>query len=191
MLKLSLLALALVVALLLALALLPERTRVLPDETIRLENATVTLYPQADPEAVWTFRSDDVAYDPNVRETTLYNIEDSERAVAGETDFILQSPELTIDPQDNLRGSRMFVHLVEANWDLDMQADGDEGVLIDQAQGKFIIPTLDYTGEGLGDCNHAERVSMNFDLTDYNAGGEDTTSCNEFKDDISTPEGAE
>lgn len=187
MLKLSLIALAAVVALLLALALLPDRTRAVPDETIRLENARVTLYPQADPEAVWTFRSDNVAYDPNVRETTLRDIEDSERAVAGETDFTLESPELTIDPQDNLRGDRMFVHLVEANWDLDMQGADDERVLIDQAQGKFIIPMLDYTGEGLGECNHAERVSMNFDLTDYTAGGEDTTSCNEFKDE--DPEG--
>ena len=182
MLRLSLVALGAVVVFLVVLALLPRQERVVPGEDIVLDDARVTLYPQADPEAVWHFRSQRVDYNPTSRESVLYNLEDSERVVGGETDFTLESDEVVIDAQDNLRGEQIFVHLVEAEWDLDMQGSGGQGVFIDQARGKFEIPILDYTGKGLGSCNHAERVRMNFDLSDYEAGGEGTVSCNEFED---------
>ena len=167
---------------LLVVSLLPQRERALPGELIELEEANVTLYPEADPTAVWYFDADTVEYDPTLGETVLYTIDNARRTVEGETDFTLRSDELIIDTEDNLRGERMLVHLVEANWDLDMQG-GDAGrVLIDQAAGKFEVPILDYTGDGLGQ-NHAENVRMNFDLTDYEADCEGASCQNEFQDD--------
>ena len=181
MLRLTAIALALTVVGLLVVALLPQRERVVPGEVIELSGADVTLYPEADPEAVWYFDADTVDYDPAVGETTLYNVDDARRTVDSETDFTLQSEEVVIDTEDNLRGERMLVHLVEANWDLTMQAGEERQVLIDQAEGKFEVPILDYTGDGLGQ-NHAENVRMNFDLTDYEADCEGAACQNEFQD---------
>lgn len=183
MLRLALIALAVVIVILVILSLLPEREHVIPEATIRLEQARVTLYPQADPEAVWFFEARDVAYEPNTRATTLYDIEDGARTVAGETDFTLESELVTIDQEDNLRSEQMFVHLVEANWDLDMRAKDGRTVLIDQRNGKFNIPLLFYTGDGLVN-NRAEAVRMNFDLTDYEADCDGASCFNEFKDQM-------
>jgi hypothetical protein len=180
-LRLALVGLAVVVTILVVLSLLPQRPRVIPEATIRLEQARVTLYPQADPEAIWFFGARDVAYEPNTRATTLFQIEEGERTVAGETDFTLVSDLVTIDQDDNLRSERMFVHLVEANWDLDMQSKNGRTVLIDQRNGKFEIPRLFYTGDGL-ENNLAETVRMNFDLTDYEADCDGAACYNEFKD---------
>ena len=181
MLRLTAIALAVTVIGLLVVALLPQGERVVPGEVIELSGADVTLYPEADPEAVWYFDADTVDYDPAIGETTLYNVDDARRTVGGETDFTLASEEVVIDTEDNLRGERMLVHLVEANWDLTMQASEVQRVVIDQAEGKFEVPILDYTGDGLGQ-NHAENVRMNFDLTDYEAQCEGVSCRNEFRD---------
>ena len=181
MLRLTAVALAVTVVVLLVVALLPQQERAVPGEIIELSGANVTLYPAADPEAVWYFAADTVDYDPALGETTLYAIEDARRTVSDETDFTLQSDEIVIDTEDNLRGERMLVHLVEANWDLTMQAGEGSQVLIDQAEGKFDVPILDYTGDGLGQ-NHAEGVRMNFDLTDFESNCEGAQCQNEFRD---------
>ena len=185
MLRLAAIALAVTVVGLLVVALLPQQERTLPGELIELSGANVTLYPQADPTAIWYFDADTLDYDPQVGETTLYRVEDARRTVDGETDFTLRSDEVVIDTEDNLRGEKMLVHLVEANWDLDMQAStqagGERQVLIDQAEGKFEVPILDYTGDGLGQ-NHAENVRMNFDLTDFESICEGSSCQNEFRD---------
>ena len=180
-LRLSLISLGAVVATLVVLALLPQRERVVPGEDIVLEDAQVTLYPQADPEAVWHFRSRQVDYNPTSRESVLYSLEDSERVVGGETDFTLQSDEVTIDAQDNLRGEQIFAHLIEAEWDLNMQGRDDNLVLIDQQRGKFFVPVLDYVGKGVRE-NHGENVSMNFDLTDFQADCSNAQCYNQLED---------
>ena len=182
MLRLSLIALGAVVAALVVLALLPQRERVVPGEDIVLEDARVTLYPQADPEAVWYFRSQRVDYNPTSRESVLYTLEDSERVVNGETDFTLQSDEVLIDAQDNLRGEQIFVHLVDVGWDLDMQAKDDNPVLIDQQRGKFFVPVIDYGGAGIGEENHGENASMNFDFTDFQTDCSDALCYNQIED---------
>ena len=181
MLRLTAIALAVTVVGLLVVALLPQQERTIPGEVIELSGANVTLYPEADPEAVWFFDADTVDYDPALGETTLYDVGDARRTVEGETDFTLRADEVVIDTEDNLRGERMLVHLVEANWDLTMQAGEERQVLIDQAEGKFRVPILDYTGDGLGQ-NHAEGVTMNFDLTDYEADCNGAQCQNEFRD---------
>jgi hypothetical protein len=181
MLKLALAALLTLLVVLGGLALLPERERAVPDEHIVLFDVHLSLYPQADRAAVWTFTADTVSYRPSSRETTLHRISDGQRLVGGVVDFILRSDEVVIDAQDNLRGERILVHLVEANWDLDMQARGGRPVVIDQRAGTFSVPVLTYTGDGLG-ANRAENVRMNFDLTDFQASCEGASCYNQFED---------
>lgn len=170
-----------VIVLLIFAALLPGRQRSVPAATIKLAEAEVTLYPQADPEAVWYFSANEVNYDPDSRETTLFELSDGKRTVGGETDFTIRSQQLTINSEEDLIGEQMLIHLLEANWDLTMQAREGEMVRIDQREGKFYVPVLDYTGDGLGQ-NHAENVSMNFDLTDFVASCQGASCYNQFKD---------
>ena len=135
MLRLAFITLGVIVMALVAVALLPKGERTIPDSTIELADATVTLYPQADPEAVWNFAAPEVDYEPDTRQTTLLGIEDGKRTVDGETDFTLAADEVTIDSDDNLSGEKMLAHLVEENWDLDMEARDNRLVLINQVRG--------------------------------------------------------
>ena len=80
MFRLALLALGVSVAVLVGLSLLPRRAAVTPGGAIRLTGAAVTLYPQADPEAVWRFDADRVVYEPSTQETTLQSIADAARS---------------------------------------------------------------------------------------------------------------
>jgi hypothetical protein len=183
-LRLALIVLAALIALLIALALLPGRERAIPDMAIRLEDATLTLYPRADPEAVWRFDAPEVAYWPESRETTLYRISDGARLVNGETDFTLASEEVTIDRDDNLRGDAITAHLVEEESDLFMTGKFERQVFINQQAGQFEIPHLelkDDFGEGI-----YENMRISFDLTEFRAGGVGTVGYSEF--DIGTEE---
>jgi hypothetical protein len=183
--RLALIALGVVVLLLLAVSVLPERERIIPESLIRLENTTVNLYPQADPEAVWFFAAPEVSYDPDRRETVLYRIEDGERTVNRETDFTLMSDQVTIDNNDNLRGERIFIHLVEDEWDVDMETKGDRLVLIDHGAGRFEVPRITINGEGIGNSIY-EDMSINFDFTDFQSGGPGTIGYSEFETDTPT-----
>ncbi len=181
MLRLALLALITVVIVLIGLSLLPQETREIPGSDIQLANTALTLYPEADPNAVWFFEAASADYQPNARTTTLFNVDEGRRVVGGETDFTLNADELVIDNRDNLRGDEIFVYLIEANWNLHMQADDGRQVLIDQSQGKFEVPLLTYSGDGIGESRD-ENVRMNFDLTDFEAGGPGTVGYNRFAD---------
>ncbi len=178
MLKLAFLTLALVVGSLVVLALLPRSERAVPDSRIELIDAAVTLFPQADPEAVWHFASPEVDYNPDSRETTLHDVADAERRVGSATDFTLQAQEVTIDSDDNLRGEQISVHLTEEAWDLDMQARDDRLVLINQRTGLFEVPHLAWVGEGGEGVN--ENMNISFDLTTFEAGGVGTVGKSVF-----------
>ena len=183
MLRLAFITLGAIVVALVAVALLPEGERTIPESTIELADATVTLYPQADPEAVWNFAAPEVDYEPDTRETTLLGIEDGKREVDGETDFTLAAEEVTIDSEDDLRGNKILVHLVEENWDLDMEARDNRPVLINQADGIFEIPNLMIDrGDGRGfDGNISQDMRVSFDLTTFSSGGPGTISKSTFE----------
>ena len=181
MLKFALIALASVVVGLIVLSVLPQSERSIPDEAIVLQAAELRLYPEADPEAVWFFAVERADFLPGSRETLLHNIHQGNRSVGDTLDFTLRADHAVIDRQDNLRGERIFVHLLEANWDLDMQGRPGRQVLIDQRQGRFEVPLLYYTGAGIGESRD-ENVRMNFDLTNFEAGGPDTVGFNRFLD---------
>lgn len=180
MFRLSLFVLAAVLAALVLLALLPHKTRALPGATVALQKAQVTLYPQADPGAVWHFEASPVDYDPSSHQATLHDVGHGERTVSGKVDFTLTSQQITIDNQDNLESREMFVHLVDADWDLHMQSKDNQLVYVDQQSGTFDVPVLDYSGSGIGD-NHIENVRTNFALTQFEAGGPGTMLRNQYE----------
>jgi len=181
-LRIALFAMSLLLAGLIGLTLMPRTEQTVPAATITLLSPSLTLYPQADAAAVWHFDAEQAQYDPNARETVLETISEGERVENGEVDFTLEADRVTIDRRDNLRSDAMFVHLLDSNWYLDMVAKADRQVLIDQSRGKFEVPQLTYTGDGIGESRD-ENVRMNFDLTDFEAGGPDTIGYNTFRDD--------
>lgn len=184
MFRFALLALVVVVVALVVVSRLPERDRAVPDATIDLSDAQVTLYPQADPTAVWTFAAPEVRYDPEHQETTLLRLSDGRREVAGSTDFTLASDRIVIDGNDNLRGDHIQAHLVNEDVDLDMVAKGDREVLINQSTGRFEVPRVTVSGEDLG-RSVFEDMRIGFDFTTFEAGGPGTVGYGEFK--VSSP----
>lgn len=182
MFRLALLALGLTVAVLVALSLFPQRRQVTPGGTIALTGAAVTLYPQADPDAVWHFAAEHVDYEPDVQETILRDIGDAERNVGGKTDFTLASKRLVIDAQENISGQQIEVYLPDVGWTLDMRARNGDPVLLDQEQGRFVAPAIDITDETEQNISSSKNLSMNFDLTDVKTGGEGTQNRDSFRD---------
>ncbi len=178
MLRFAILAFSLFLVVLTVLSLLPEQEELTPDTTIELQNTRLTLYPQADAEAVWEFEVDDVSYRPESRQAELKSIANGSRSVNDEVDFTLKSDQLVIDSSDNIRGDELFIHLVEADWDLEMLGKDGRQVLIDQNQGRFEAPTM-HTIDG-NDKSVASNVTMNFDLTNYSDGGPNTIGYTTF-----------
>jgi len=178
--------LVVVIAALAVVALLPQRERQLPSSMLSLSTTHVTLYPQADPRAVWTFAAPEVEYDPDRRETTLLDLSDGRRVVDGSTDFTLTSDRIVIDNQDNLRGDHIRAHLIREDADLDMVAKGGREVLIDQRRGRFEVPRVTLSSaEG---SSVFEDMRISFDLTEFEAGGPGTVGYSEFK--VASPAGA-
>lgn len=177
--RIALLVLVAVVGLLAVVALLPDTRVPVPGSAIVLSDAHVTLYPQADPEAVWQFTAPTVEYDPERQEATLLAIDDGRRTVGGATDFTLASERVVIDRDDNLRGDAMLAHLVEDEIDLDMRAKGDRLVLIDQREGRFEVPRATMSGPDLGESVF-EDMRISFDFTDFQAGGAGTVGYAQF-----------
>ncbi len=173
MLRFALIALVVIITALFGLSLLPQQLRDIPDATINLENTRVILYPQEDPDAVWFFSSPSVSYDPDIRETTLNNIEDGERVVSNETDFTLAAEKVVISSDDNLRGDSLFVHIIEEDYDLDMTSKNNRQVIINQREGQFDIPRAEVTGEG--ELCIYENMRISFDLESFESGGEGST----------------
>ena len=179
MLRYALLGMTLVLGLLAFLALQPRDVAVVPDAVIVLHSTNVTLYPQADPDAVWLFSAPTVEYVPETQESTLLGIDDGRRTVGGETDFTLASDRVTIDRNDNIRGSAMHAHLVEDEIDLYMEERDGRLVLIDQRAGSFEVPRATMTGPDLGDSVF-EDMKISFDFTEFESGGPGTVGYSEF-----------
>jgi hypothetical protein len=180
-LRTALLLFAVTIAALVILAILPERERTLPDQRILLENARVTLYPEADQQAVWRFEAPEASYDPERGESTLLRIEDGRREVGGDVDFTVASERLVINRRDDLLGELVFAYLVETGECLTMQGSPEAPVLIDQRRGMFDVPVLTITGPSWGDDTRLERMRVSFDLQQFDAGGAGTTTIAEFR----------
>lgn len=178
-LRVALVVLAVVVVGLLVISRLPQRQRAVPDANIALSDARVMLYPQADPEAVWTFAAPTVTYDPDASETTLLRISDGRREVRDVTDFTLTSDRIVIDANDDIRGGRIEAHLVDEDVDLDMQRRGTREVLIDQSSGQFQVPRVTIT-DSSGTHSVFEDMRISFDFTTFESGGPGTVGYGQF-----------
>lgn len=169
------------VGVLAVLTLVPDRRPELPDTTIALYDVRLTLFPEADPAAVWTFESPEARFDPAADATTLSDLRDGRRIVGGETDFTLEGEQVTIDRADDLIGERLRAHLIRDGWILDMSARGDRLVRIAQREGRFEVPRAEIRGEGLEGVYEDMRIS--FDFTEFEAGGPGTVGYAAFEAD--------
>jgi len=182
----ALLTLAGVVLGLFALTLLPDRRPELPDATIALAGARVVLLPQADPDAVWTFSAPTARFDPSRDTTELFGVEDGERTVNGVVDFVLSAERLVIDRRDDLVASRIDARLIADGWDVVMEGRGERNVLVRQDVGRFEVPHVEITGDGIGRSVYQD-MRISFDFTDFQAGGPGTVGTSAFVADLRTP----
>ena len=176
MLRAAILLFTVTVAVLAFVALLPGREATVPDAGIVLDDVSLTLYPQADPEAVWHFATQDATYDPQARTSTLRRLEDGRRVVAGETDFTVASDLLTINSDDDIEGELIFAHLLDTGECLTMRGSAGAPVVIDQGSGVFEVPVLEIAGPSWGEGTRLERMRVSFDLEEFEAGGAGTTT---------------
>jgi hypothetical protein len=164
---------------LVVLATLPDRRADAPDASIRLFDARLVLYPEADPDAVWTFAVPEAAYDPVAETTTLFDLREGARRVGDEVDFTLQGAEVIIDRNDDLRGDQLRAVLQADGLQLDMEARAGRQVVIDQRAGRFEVPRASITGDGLDGVYEDMRIA--FDFTEFEAGGPGTVGYATFE----------
>ncbi|WP_043816839.1 hypothetical protein [Deinococcus maricopensis] len=173
MLKLSLTALAVLLAFGLVFALLPSKA---PADTtgIRLEGVSLQLYPARDPDAQWRFGAQNVQYDPVSNESVLTGLSRGERWVPNpqtgtpELDTTLSASTVKIDGSDNLLMNKAQMVVVRECTSLDLSGTAQEPVKVDQAYGytapnaRIRFPDGTWT---------MRNVRASFDLKDTN--GED------------------
>lgn len=177
--RLALLVFAVVIGTLAVFALLPPPEQTAPEATVYLQDTTVVLYPQADPEAVWYFASRDVTYNPQKRETTLKALDQGERVVGGEVDFTIEANELIIDRQEDIRSAAITAYMPADDLTVAMSEKAGRLVLIDQREGLFHIPQARLSGGSLGNTMF-EDMRASFDFTDFSSGGPGTVGYAEF-----------
>lgn len=182
----ALLTLVAVVIGLFALTLLPDRRPAVPDATIALTDARVVLMPEADPAAVWTFGAPTALFDPDRDTTELFGVEDGARTVDGVVDFTLTAERLVIDRRDDLIAERIDAHLVADGWDVLMEGRDQRNVLVRQDVGRFEVPHVEITGEGIGRSVYQD-MRISFDFTDFQAGGPGTVGTSAFVADVREP----
>jgi len=178
-LKWTVVVLAAVILALVALSALPDRRADPPDASIRLFEARLTLYPEADPDAIWTFVVPEASFDPTAETTTLFDLRDGARSVAGEVDFTLTGDEVVIDRNDDLRGDALRAVLQADGLVLDMAARAGRQVRIDQRAARFEVPRATITGDGLDGVYEDMRIA--FDFTEFEAGGPGTVGYATFE----------
>ena len=181
MFRIALVVFVAVAAGLILLAWLPGGQREVPQDAILLSDVELTLLPQADPAAAWTFSAPQVVYEPSLRETTLVDLDAGQRIEDGEVDLQLAASRVTIDAREDLRADRMYALLSGSGECLTMIGAPSDPVRVDQAQGRFVIPVLELQGEGFGGENRWESVRTSFDLETFEAGGAGTRTVNEFE----------
>lgn len=179
----ALIALAVVVLGLVGISLLPDRRPELPDATIVLDDARVLLLPAADPDAVWTFTAPTARFDPDAESTELLGVEDGARTVGDVVDFTLRSGRLVIDRRDDLVAERLEAHLVADGWDVVMEGRAGRNVLVRQDAGRFEVPHVEISGDGIGDSVYQD-MRISFDFTDFVAGGPGTVGTSAFVTDV-------
>lgn len=161
------------------LTLLPDRRPDLPDTTIVLRGASVVLLPEADPSAVWTFIAPEARFEPDTSVTELLDVQDGARTVDGVVDFTLRAERLIIDRRDDLVANRLDAHLVADGWDVVMEGRAGRNVLVRQDVGRFEVPHVEISGDGIGDSVYQD-MTISFDFTDFQAGGPGTIGTSAF-----------
>ncbi|MBI5811492.1 MAG: hypothetical protein ACOYW9_04205 [Deinococcota bacterium] len=141
MVRYALIVLGLVLGLSVFFATRPVPKPPVPPQGVRLENVSLVLYPEQDPEAKWRFRAKEVVQDPGSRESKVKGLEEGARYVGDKLDLRLHAPEVTIDRNDNLRAPYATAEILKGCLSVDLGAPGGPPVSIDQRSG-FAAPTV-------------------------------------------------
>ncbi|MBF6596462.1 MAG: hypothetical protein IVW51_18705 [Thermaceae bacterium] len=141
MVRTALIALAVIVALSVFLVTRPVPPAPTPPKGVRLENVRLTLYPEQDPKARWEFAAAQVEQDPATRESKVTGLQTGQRYVGNTLDLRLYAPSVVIDRQDNMRVPYAKVEILKGCYNVQLGAEGQFPVIIDQRQG-FKAPTV-------------------------------------------------
>ena len=88
-----------------------------------------------------------------------------------------------IGSDENITGDLITAYIPDAAITLTMRSGAGRPVVLDQRQGKFIVPDLYFTGEGLGD-NTAKNANHEFrHLRTWRPTAADETCQNQFIDE--------
>ncbi|MBB6099297.1 hypothetical protein HNR42_002735 [Deinobacterium chartae] len=179
MLKYAPWALLALIALGIVVALLPT-PRVEAGAGVQLSGVSMRLYPAQDPDAVWVFRTDRIAYNPQKGESRLEGLQNGERRVRGKLDMTIRTDQLTIDAYDNLRTPQAVLTIPEQCATITLgDPQGGVPVLIDQDRGfsgpSVRMETPSYTLVG-------KSISAPFDL-----GADTSIRGAEFVGDLDSP----
>jgi hypothetical protein len=155
--RLSLVLIVLLTAFGVVFALLPGRRQELREE-VTLSGVKMVLYPQADPNARWTFEAEEVVYNPNTQESLVKRPQNGKRWLRPKNggpeqlDLELKAKNLTIDAGDNLRTQEANIFVPNGCYYLKLGKPDATPVLIQQASGyqapyvKMVSPTINLTG---------------------------------------------
>lgn len=178
MVRTALLALAVIVALSVFLVTRPVPPAPTPPKGVRLENVRLTLYPEQDPKARWEFAAAQVEQDPGTREAKVSGLQTGKRYVENTLDLRLFAPTVTIDRQDNLRVPYAKVEILKGCYNVQLGAEGQTPVNIDQREGfkapSVLIksPTISVDGVNFASDFGIKNPSWNVRKETFTTGGE-------------------
>ncbi|PZA07905.1 MULTISPECIES: hypothetical protein [unclassified Meiothermus] len=141
MVRYALIVLGVVLGLSVFFATRPVPKPPIPPQGVHLENVSLTLYPEQDPQAKWRFRAKEVVQDPGSRESKVTGLEEAARYVGNRLDLRLSAPEVTIDRNDNLRAPYATVEILKGCLKVELGEPGGPPVSIDQRSG-FAAPRV-------------------------------------------------
>lgn len=141
MVRYALIVLGLVLGLSVFFATRPVPQPPVPPKGVSLENVSLVLYPEQDPQAKWRFQAKEVMQDPGNRESKVTGLEEGARYVGDKLDLRLSAPEVTIDRNDNLRAPYATAEILKGCLKVELGKPGNPPVSIDQRAG-FAAPTV-------------------------------------------------
>ncbi|HEX2864756.1 MAG TPA: hypothetical protein VHN99_09320 [Deinococcales bacterium] len=167
----ALIVLAVVAVLGAVLALLPTPPARTPGN-VELTGVSMVLFPEADPDARWTFSSQSVAYNPDTRESLVRGKTRGERFLKKTLDLTLDASDVTIDSNDNLTTQQASIYIINGCVRVNLGQPSGTPVFIDQSSG-YQAPYADVTFPNFHTTGGP--LSASFDLERFELGNPNGT----------------
>lgn len=160
------------------LALLPTPAPRTPGN-VELTGVSMVLFPEADPDARWTFHSQSVSYNPDSRESLVRGQTRGERYLKKTLDLTLDAKDVTIDSNDNLTTQQASIYVIDGCVRVNLGLTSGPPVFIDQSNGyqapyaDVTFPNFRTTGGPLSasfDLQRFELTNPNGTIVDHGPG---------------------